>query len=296
MFVSLCRRSWRLFEHVSVVVDVSGVRIPLREGLGLNLIDKPTPHMPVLKRLGSRSGAVVDIGANIGAMLVSMLRVGQGDRRYIAFEPQVQAAAYIERLIAANHLEQSASVVGVGLSDQAGAATIWHNHRADVAATIMTQLRPASFYKRRSIIPLATGDEQLANVNEIALIKLDVEGAEHLVLRGLRHTIARCRPAIAFEVLPFQSLLDGTYPRSFLGELTLEQRKQMAEFRQTHARKLEQQLGEYGYSFGRVRQDGIEAVPSLDRAGQADGDNDYVAMPSMLDYPEGSANVGKPGP
>jgi FkbM family methyltransferase len=279
MIAYLCRHSWRLYQHISAVVNAAGVKIPLREGIGLRHVDQETPHMLALGHvLPARSGAVVDIGANIGGILVSMLKLGFRDRQYIGFEPQIQAASYIQRLIAANGLHESASVLPIGLSDHPGSTRILQGEEADSAATIMTELRPASFYKHSATIPLSTGDEQLADVEAIAFLKIDVEGAEHLVLRGLRKTIERCRPAIVIEILPYQALLDGTYPRSFLGELTPQQRHEMADFRLHYAREVERELRLHGYKFLRIRREGMVEVASLDRAGQPDGDNDFLAV------------------
>src|SRR5262249_28647560 len=43
----------------------------------------------------------------------------------------------------------------------------------------------------------------------VSVIKIDVEGAELEVVRGLAHTISTCRPSIICEVLPTYSGADG---------------------------------------------------------------------------------------
>jgi Methyltransferase FkbM domain len=48
-------------------------------------------------------------------------------------------------------------------------------------------------------------------------VKLDVEGSELTVLRGMTATVERLRPPMLMEVLPYACLLDGTYDRRFSG-------------------------------------------------------------------------------
>ena len=98
------RRSWRLYGRLScTVTDDCGVRVPLRDQTGLSLLGAGSALLEELGRLlPERAGAVVDVGANIGSVLVSLLRLGYRDRPYIGFEPQIEAAAYVRALIAVN--------------------------------------------------------------------------------------------------------------------------------------------------------------------------------------------------
>ena len=62
-----------------------------------------------------------------------------------------------------------------------------------------------------SWVPARIGDEVIEEIglDKIAMIKVDVEGAEFEVLSGLSSTLKRFRPAVLFELWP-NYLEDGT--------------------------------------------------------------------------------------
>jgi hypothetical protein len=70
-------------------------------------------------------------------------------------------------------------------------------------ASIVDGFRPRQFYNYTRRIYAARGDEIIESlgITSIAVIKIDVEGAELEVMRGLRATLARYRPFVVFEVL-----------------------------------------------------------------------------------------------
>ena len=85
------------------------------------------PHVPVKgidnstfdafkKILQIKSGAVIDVGANIGQTLNNVLLIN-AKREYIGFEPQSYAAAIIEIFINENNLEDK-TIIPIGLSDK----------------------------------------------------------------------------------------------------------------------------------------------------------------------------------
>ena len=51
-------------------------------------------------------------------------------------------------------------------------------------------------------MPVFPGDALLADVDRIALIKIDVEGGELEVIGGLVNTLRRCMPIVFCEILP----------------------------------------------------------------------------------------------
>ena len=82
-------------------------------------------------------------------------------------------------------------MLGYGLSDHSGMADFQTNHANLGGSKILAN--------KKGSIPLRTGDECLNDIHT-DFIKIDTEGHELSVLRGLSKTIRRCRPVIFIEV------------------------------------------------------------------------------------------------
>jgi FkbM family methyltransferase len=115
----------------------------------------------------------------------------------IAFEPLPGLADQIRARVAQNMLK-NVEVVQCGLGERSGEvpfyASIDHNQGTGTFI--------GGLYDRTSqLLPVRPGDDLLAERGDpqVALVKIDVEGFEPDVLRGLRNTIGRERPLVFFE-------------------------------------------------------------------------------------------------
>ena len=161
------------------------------------------------KILEIKSGAVIDVGANIGQTLNNILLI-DAEREYIGFEPQSYAAAIIEIFINENNLKGK-TIFPIGLSDRFSFEE-FYSFGSDLSkfynagATIdkkFIDFQQEKCYQRKVIFE--NGDKLLKNlkVKDISVIKIDVEGAEIKVLKGLKESINNKRPFIIFEMIPF---------------------------------------------------------------------------------------------
>ena len=178
------------------------------------------PHIPIegidnstfdafKKILQIKSGAVIDVGANIGQTLNNILLI-DAKREYIGFEPQTYAAAIIEIFINENNLKDK-TIIPIGLSDRFSVEEFYSfgndlSNFYNTGATIekkFIDIQEEKCYQRKVI--LENCDKFLKNlkVKDISVIKIDVEGAEIKVLKGFKETINNKRPFIIFEMLPF---------------------------------------------------------------------------------------------
>jgi FkbM family methyltransferase len=197
-----------LLERVNVVVPVTHrgrrIRVPVRAGVGLGHRALTEPHLwPALRAsLALRPGAFVDVGAHLGETLIKLLALGDG-RRYVGFEPQVAAADYVRRLLALNRPAGDV-VVAAALGDRGGTAELLLAGELEGSASIVPGFRTEDFYVRTTVVPLLRGDDVLGELGAgpVGVVKIDAEGAELDVLRGLERTIETDRPLILCEILP----------------------------------------------------------------------------------------------
>lgn len=160
--------------------------------------------MSVLDQL--QEGTVLDIGANLGFLTVRAAR-RLGDRGHVlAFEPHPIRFEYLQRNLRLNGV-QNVTAFQCALGDHIGEATL---HDVDprlgprpIDATMTAVTGGATFQ-----VAVRTVDEVLAKEErrgDVRLVKIDVEGYEPQVLRGMSNTMGQ-RPAIVFEALNDRAL------------------------------------------------------------------------------------------
>lgn len=155
------------------------------------------------------SGVFVDVGANVGNHTVYALKI-LGLEKVIAFEPNPEAARLLAVNAALNGVSARLDHRLAGLSDAPGIAQIVAPSHKDLGSTRLALVSGHG----SGACAVTTGDEALADVPAIAMIKIDTEAMELSVLRGLRDTLARTRPKLFVEVddanrEAFLSLVDG---------------------------------------------------------------------------------------
>ena len=270
--IAACRGSWRIYKHANFPVQVNGLRIRLLDGIGLRNLEYADPLFASIIRLAfilKPGGCAVDVGANVGRFLLNLV---QFDRSvpYVGFEPLPIAAAYVRRLIADNRLTNH-QVLAIGLSDHHGSMLLHSGSEYDVSATLAPDMREET-YPIRQTVAVSTGDEQLAST-PVSLIKVDCEGAEPQVLRGLGQTIHTHRPIVLFEVMRFQHL----------------QGQEIGRVRRDSAEQLARFFRDQAYRFYHCSENGHrDGVTSLDPGPEKGLDANYLAVPDECDAEVGT--------
>ncbi|MBB4099281.1 FkbM family methyltransferase [Sphingomonas kyeonggiensis] len=136
----------------------------------------------------------VDVGANVGVMsFQAALQVGAAGK-VLAFEPNTDNAALFRRGIVANDLH-NVRLFTFALSDREEMICLSDASNAKV-------LGQATALQALEAVQAIPGDEILLSQGRVDLIKIDVEGFELRVLRGLAGSIRRYRPRILCEFNP----------------------------------------------------------------------------------------------
>lgn len=157
----------------------------------------------VLRRqLESRPGVFIDVGVNVGQTLLKILAIDR-KRAYIGFEPQISCCFDVHKFLQLNHLS-SAMILPLALSDSNGISTFYTQDHYDEMASLVVQPDIPKEILKTFHVQTRIGDEVLRElkISDICAIKIDVEGAELSVLRGLQETLQTKQPSIIFEVLP----------------------------------------------------------------------------------------------
>jgi FkbM family methyltransferase len=185
----------------------NSLKVPVINNVGRANLDVHEEHMRiVLQRLYRPGTLLVDVGTNIGQTLIKYALLAGPDCRYIGFEPNLKAAAYVDEVITRNALS-GAVVIPVGLGAAKGITKLLMASAGstDPAASINPLMRDSSFYAARKIVAVTDGNSALAELgieDGPIIIKIDVEGGELEVIQGLSHVLADLRPFVVMEILP----------------------------------------------------------------------------------------------
>lgn len=163
----------------------------------------------------------VDAGAHIGFFTVQMAAIVGANGRVYAFEPFDPNAELLERSIAENRFGDRVVFhrAAVGASSgtanltfpvetlNTGGAYLLHEGTAPLAGN------------RTQSVPLVALDD-VALQRPVRFVKMDVEGAEPLVVRGASALLKTDRPIILSELHPTQlERASGTSASAFLDEM-----------------------------------------------------------------------------
>jgi FkbM family methyltransferase len=157
------------------------------------------PELDYLASVLSPGKVFVDAGANFGiySLLASHI-VGQSGR-VISFEPSIRAFPVLQQNIALNGFK-NVLAFPIALTQESGRQLLYH----DLAIGCDTLGRyPPSQVSSEEVATESLDDVlRRAAIDRVDVIKMDVQGAEELVLRGASNTLSSSHPVIIFEVWP----------------------------------------------------------------------------------------------
>jgi FkbM family methyltransferase len=147
----------------------------------------------IMRRVMAPDANGVDVGAFEGTLTRPMVAIAPKGRHF-AIEPQ---PAYAKRL---REILPGVTVCQCALGDTVGTANFVMALDDPPRSGFRRQDYPTPNERTDTIaVQVRRMDDLVPADVRIRFIKIDVEGAEYLVLRGARETIRRGRPYIAFE-------------------------------------------------------------------------------------------------
>jgi FkbM family methyltransferase len=142
-----------------------------------------------------------DIGAHVGNRIAAWTQLGA---RVVAVEPQHHLIVWLNRLYARN---QQVTLIPSAVGAKSGSATLYSSRFNPTVGTLSAiwlaaVSHEASFanvdWNERETVPVTTLDDLIKDYGHPVLVKIDVEGYEAEVLKGLSSPL----PLISFEYIP----------------------------------------------------------------------------------------------
>jgi len=157
------------------------------------------PELTFLDRFLHTGETFVDAGANCGVYTMAAASITGEKGLVLAFEPGREVFSALKRSASRNGGRQI-RLFEIGLSNVSGAAQLYsHPHGASSFS-----LGNADGSGSSSTIEVKKLDDVLdaEGVKNVDCIKMDVEGAEELILQGATKLFDRCKPRVIFEINP----------------------------------------------------------------------------------------------
>ena len=193
-----------------------------KKGLGLTVSHYGTYEKSESKIMEEEikvGNIVVDVGANIGLHTLNMARIVGNTGQVFAFEPDPSNFKILEKNVKVNNyqniiLEQKA------VGDKHGRTTLYQSDNPGMHR-IFPQTKQA---KCQVQVELTSLDKYFIDSNladKINFIKIDVEGLEFSVLKGMKNILKNNKKIkILFEFMPKNTMEAGFTPIELLNYLT----------------------------------------------------------------------------
>lgn len=169
-------------------------------------LGKSSGQLEIVRRVVRRGDVVFDVGAHTGDFTTLFAHLVGPDGRVHAFEPVPPTFEKLRRKVRIARVHDRVVLNRCALSDSLGRSVIY------VPGDDLTQAALVSHhFASWSSGPVASYDCRLQTLDNYALInkihavdfvKIDVEGAETLVIKGMRNVLANSAPLVMLEVFP----------------------------------------------------------------------------------------------
>jgi FkbM family methyltransferase len=196
---------------------IGPVKFPFDEswGIGQHLMmsgEYEFETIAVMKRFLKPGGVFLDIGANLGYLSAWGLRFVGQQGRVVAFEPATAMADHLERVGQMNPgYDLQVNRLAVGEVPGDGVVTLAGNANCG-STTMVASLIPAEEAKGTETVRVARLDHELSaqDARHVDLVKIDVEGFELSVLKGMEAWFrGGFRSPVVCELMPSAYAVQG---------------------------------------------------------------------------------------
>ncbi len=147
--------------------------------------------LPVFRRFLHSKSVILDIGANFGLYTAISASLMRRHGRLYSFEANPHTFELLKRTLYANRLAHNPNVVAVNalIGENTGRGTL-HYLPQFLGGATMTDIGQWGEAKRSIELDMITIDEFLPGGLMVDLVKIDVEGHEPFVIRGMKRRYA----------------------------------------------------------------------------------------------------------
>lgn len=151
-------------------------------------------HVEYMKQFVRPGSTFVDVGTHIGTITIPASRIVGPSGKVISFEPQPKIFRELNHNLMLNNI-RNVHTYRLAIGDEAGEIELKPFVPGNEGGTSLDSNLEGTGEKA-NVIKLDS-----MNLNNVSVIKIDVEGWEDKVLNGARETILRNKPVILIEIM-----------------------------------------------------------------------------------------------
>jgi FkbM family methyltransferase len=150
--------------------------------------------LDLIRQILKKGMTFIDIGANIGQHSIYAARIVGEQGNVHSFEPIPHLAKQIEKSVALNRLSSIVTIHNYALGEKKTEEELYVSKNIGGSSLVNDDDT-----LEKITVHVKAGDNELAHLETIHLIKIDVEGYEYEVLRGIEKTLTNHKPDILIE-------------------------------------------------------------------------------------------------
>lgn len=164
-----------------------------------------------------------DIGANMG--VYTFYSAVACKLQVVSFEPESSNFALINKNITLNNMHEKVIAYPFGLSDKTGPSILYRYHDFESAAInsldqeVDVFLQPMKAKYKQGVVSYAADDLVFAHdFKKPQLVKIDVDGLEHLILKGMQKTLDSVSTVLVelnFRIKEHQEIIEMLLKKGF---------------------------------------------------------------------------------
>ncbi len=167
-------------------------------------------QMDNFRKLINEGDTVFELGAHIGYISVFFSHLAGPNGKVYVFEPGVNNLGYVRENIA-NAKNKNVELVEKAVSDTNGTATFYLENLTGQSNSLVKDYRVTKKIHSKTFVDLKKNEVQVETIriddfvkqkgiNRIDFIKIDIEGAEYMAIKGMPDVLANLRPIMMIEV------------------------------------------------------------------------------------------------
>ncbi len=210
-------KNYKVNPNASMII-VNGCKmemIPNDPGISteLSIFKSHEPiNTQIISRLLKKGMTCLDVGGNIGYYVLLERQLVGDEGRIIAFEPLPRNYQFLQKNIQLQNVK-NISAYNFACGDTEGKATFFVNKKSNGCKVIADGVEPPdSSLGTLTEVPIKILDpfiEEL-KLERVDFVRMDSEGYELHIFKGLRKTLEKFKPIISIELHKRQLGVDGT--------------------------------------------------------------------------------------